>query len=615
MKVEITHDILAQKVFAKLDGEKKELLEIQGLIENRCEKDSLLNRKEMKQIKPFLSKIKLNDKQEKFIKRSRNNILTNSATNWSILIFPIIFFLLFQSNKNAKLREEREQLLSSYIVAKFDNNEKEALTKLEGFLAHPLSRTENVLPFYMEMAQLYKSAGLIDSAEIKLQQAIDLSASNRSKLYYQVKKVQFYLEIDKIEKAREVLASLSGDSTDNSNIQNPFQIKEKIANLLLTMGEPEEAKRVYDAMLHPLPDTAEQIKIYAQRSVACLNLDSINQAVTDYIQALRFFANPLVAALSTTDSSFVSFPNKMRLNTAIKQQIVQLNSPPDSIIRLALDRLLVRLDPINGIRTESFTNDSILVFDLTDSIRFQVNRNQIFYGGKKRVESHSTLPHSIRRVLAAASAADLDAVNTLNNNLAFGPFQWNIGLGDGSGELPALLRRIKQKSPSTFQHYFGQYNLDVSADTNTEFGYLVLNNQRRDSSHLKEVFHSPEWAFVFWKATQDSIVIEAELEQMKSRLNKILYTNVKGTSISELVTSEFGIAVLLAYSLVRPSDIRRRMNKAIDVAGDDLSDQNIIDQFITSWKKDMGNATDIEFRIQKIRNRKLRNGPNSFNIN
>lgn len=614
MKVEITHDILAKKVFTKLDAERKELLEAKGLIESRCEKDSLLNRKEMKQVKPFLEKLNLNEKQTKFIKRSRTSIITNTATNWSFLIIPIIIILLYQSNQNVKLRQEREQLLSSYIIAKFDNNEKEALTKLERFLAHPLSQTENVLPFYMEMAQLYKSAGQLDSAELKLQQAIDLSTDDRTKLYYKVKKIQFYLEIENIEEAQKVLASLSGSPTNNSNIQNPFQIQEKIADILMKMDEPQEAKRVYDAMLHPLPDTANRIKIFAQRAAVCLKLDSLAQAIGDYIQALRFCPDPLVAILPT-DSSFIGFPDKVRLKGFINQHLGGLNPVQDSSIVIVLKRLLTKIDPINGISTQAIASDSVLVFDFEDSVKFQVIRDQIFYGGKKRVDQHASLSYSIRRVLSAASPADLDAVNTLNKNLAFGPFQWNIGLGNNSGELPVLLRRIKQKSPATFQKYFGQYDLDVYVDTNTEFGFLVLNNQRRDSSHLKEVFHSPEWAFVFWKATQDSIVIEAELEQMRSRLNKILYTTVKGTPISKLVTSEFGIAVLLAYSLVRPSDIRQRMDKAIDAAGDNYSDQNIIKQFIESWKQDTGNSTDIDFRIQKIRNRNLNVAANSFNIN
>src|SRR4029079_9983406 len=66
------------------------------------------------------------------------------------------------------------------------------------------------------------------------------------------------------------------------------------------------------------------------------------------------------------------------------------------------------------------------------------------------------------RVMQAVSENEgkLEAINTWDNAfLTFGIFQWTVGSADGAGELPSLLDRLKQTSPSVFDTFFGQNGL------------------------------------------------------------------------------------------------------------------------------------------------------------
>lgn len=45
--------------------------------------------------------------------------------------------------------------------------------------------------------------------------------------------------------------------------------------------------------------------------------------------------------------------------------------------------------------------------------------------------------------------------------MTFGMFQWTAGAGSNPGELPPLLRRIKEADENVFQEYTGQHGLDI----------------------------------------------------------------------------------------------------------------------------------------------------------
>jgi len=81
---------------------------------------------------------------------------------------------------------------------------------------------------------------------------------------------------------------------------------------------------------------------------------------------------------------------------------------------------------------------------------------------------------------------NLDAINTWDNSfMTFGMFQWTIGAGDKKGELPALLKKIKDADENVFQEYYGQHGLDM-VDTGEVSGYFTINGVRIATASDKE---------------------------------------------------------------------------------------------------------------------------------
>jgi hypothetical protein len=130
---------------------------------------------------------------------------------------------------------------------------------------------------------------------------------------------------------------------------------------------------------------------------------------------------------------------------------------------------------------------------------------------KKNPGEFAGVPRSLLHVMQAVSVNEgkLEAINTWDNSfLSFGVYQWTAGAGSDVGELAGFLDRLKGASPALFQKYFGKYGLCVEMKPPIEGrprkGYLVLNNQRLDTSDKKEVLRKPLWAYRFWRAAHDS---------------------------------------------------------------------------------------------------------------
>jgi len=165
----------------------------------------------------------------------------------------------------------------------------------------------------------------------------------------------------------------------------------------------------------------------------------------------------------------------------------------------------------------------------------------------------------------------LDAVNTYDRAfLSFGVFQWTMGTDGGSGELPALLKKLKRSFPTQFQQYFGAYGLDVSSDTSDTSGYLVLNGNRIDSASEKEQFRSADWAYRFWLAGQSSQMQAVEIQHALGRLNKFYWNSslaINGFTLSKIITSEYGVALLLDNHVNRPNWVQACVQQAMTKTG------------------------------------------------
>ena len=160
----------------------------------------------------------------------------------------------------------------------------------------------------------------------------------------------------------------------------------------------------------------------------------------------------------------------------------------------------------------------------------------------------------------------LDAVNTWDNAfLSFGMFQWTAGTGESRGELPALLKKLKDGDAGAFEEHFGRFGLDL-VNTGTRYGYFMLDGERLDSPAAKRALRTAEWAFRFCLSGSDERVKRVQIAHAMSRLDTFYSTSgsaVRDHLISELVTSEYGVALLLDNHVNRPAYVSGCLEQAL----------------------------------------------------
>lgn len=202
----------------------------------------------------------------------------------------------------------------------------------------------------------------------------------------------------------------------------------------------------------------------------------------------------------------------------------------------------------------------------TQNISDFITNNRAFLEERELSNSMINIIHSI-----SENEGKLDAVNNWDDAyMSFGIFQWTIGVDNGSGELPALLKKIKEGNPEIFHEYYGAYGLDVSEKTNTTYGYLLLNGSRINRTSEKQQFRTPNWAFVFRYAGFNPIIQAFEIEHAVSRLKNFYWRKsdaLGGFALSDLITSEYGVALLLDYNVNRPAYVVPCVGEALKRTG------------------------------------------------
>lgn len=197
-----------------------------------------------------------------------------------------------------------------------------------------------------------------------------------------------------------------------------------------------------------------------------------------------------------------------------------------------------------------------------------INRNQSALQGMGLTDSAINV-----MVAVSENEGNLDAINTWDNSfMTFGMFQWTIGAGNDPGELAALLGKIKTADPVLFQAYYGQYGLDIQLVNNIT-GYFVLAGQKLVSPTQKELLRTYEWAFYFWKSGQDSLVQIIQIQHALSRIGTFYKSDSykpNGYYISNLITSEYGVGLILDNHVNRPGYVKPCLEAAMKQAN--LSD-------------------------------------------
>lgn len=266
-------------------------------------------------------------------------------------------------------------------------------------------------------------------------------------------------------------------------------------------------------------------------------------------------------------------------------------------------------------------------FEVSNGVRrkrFGVFRQGLYTIGDRKlaafVESNAdslralgVTPSEVNVMIAVAeNEGNLDAVNSWDSAfLSFGMFQWTAGQGGAKGELPALLARLKDADQDLFDEYFGQHGLDVTAVTaDAGLGRFTLNGVTLGSADAKEQLRQASWAFYCWLAGQDQAVQAIEVKHALGRLDRFYsddgYRIDDRYFVSDLVTSEYGVGLVLDQHVNRPAHVRTTLSRALRQAGlgdpaawDTADERRFIDAYLAV--RAATTMTDAEKRARVTR--------------
>ena len=207
---------------------------------------------------------------------------------------------------------------------------------------------------------------------------------------------------------------------------------------------------------------------------------------------------------------------------------------------------------------------------------------------------------SLLRVMSAVSENEgkLEAINTWDNAfLTFGCFQWTVGTQNSGGELAAFIDRLKSTDQAVFDEHFGQHGLDVdgvrSPPASPGTGFFTLDGDKLDTAQKKGPLRSIEWAYRFYRSGFDDTVRRVQIEHAMSRID-LFYNNprkqIRDRPVTDWVSSEFGVALLLDQHVNRPGHVPKTLTQAVDeMVGDlgedptdwgDQEEQKLLDRYL-----------------------------------
>jgi hypothetical protein len=168
------------------------------------------------------------------------------------------------------------------------------------------------------------------------------------------------------------------------------------------------------------------------------------------------------------------------------------------------------------------------------------------------------------------NALNMDAVATWENQfISFGMFQWTAGPPGKPGELPALLQLVKAGYPDIFQHYWAQFGLDVT-EVGHKFGWFTYRGKKLVSTAAKAMLREHIWAYRFAQAGTDIEVQTAQVQHAVNSIHQFYFVKsakLDGYALADLITSEYGVALLLDNYVNRPGYVRRCVAAALKLSG------------------------------------------------
>lgn len=160
----------------------------------------------------------------------------------------------------------------------------------------------------------------------------------------------------------------------------------------------------------------------------------------------------------------------------------------------------------------------------------------------------------------AENEGALDAINTWDNSfLSFGMFQWTAGRKDEPGELAVLLARVKARFPAEFANYWDRFGLDIDT-VQGAYGWLSLDGSRLVTAQEKNQLRDYAWVLRFARAGADRRIQAVQVLHAITRLDGFYFqsqADLDGYTLAQLVSSEYGVALLLDNHVNRPGYVLR----------------------------------------------------------
>jgi len=212
---------------------------------------------------------------------------------------------------------------------------------------------------------------------------------------------------------------------------------------------------------------------------------------------------------------------------------------------------------------------------------------------REKLQEVNLTDSEVNVILAISeNEGNLDAVNTWDTQfISFGMFQWTAGGPGKPGELPALLQMIKDRYPDDFQHYWVQFGLDV-IEVGSRTGWFSYRGKKLISAAEKALLREHIWAYRFARAGADIEIQAVQILYAINRINQFYFvksSQLDGYALADLITSEYGVALLLDNLVSRPGYVRNCVAEALNrsnltavemsVAGDD-EEQRLIKNYL-----------------------------------
>jgi hypothetical protein len=177
MKIELSHDLLAKKIYDKASTQDKMLMKIRNFIKDRFayfkENKVLLSKEDLNYIGPYTKQLTLERYELIFIDRSKNALRLRRAAIIGLAI-AVIFVLAYFMNKTEEVKVESQEHLANQILEyeRVENEAKELSNALvesrEG-----LDATKEELRLALLRLQQKNDTLLHDYAEYKVNQGYD----------------------------------------------------------------------------------------------------------------------------------------------------------------------------------------------------------------------------------------------------------------------------------------------------------------------------------------------------------------------------------------------------------------------------------------------------------